>query len=80
MKELVRNNCAQLWRKPTPLKTHALSAVRRVLSGEVESPTLMHRAFGCEFQPTYFGEVKRNEIRLCPFLDDTDKPVKPRGL
>jgi hypothetical protein len=29
-----------------------------VLSGEVESPTLTHQAFGCEFQPTHLGEVK----------------------
>ncbi|ERG99470.1 MAG: hypothetical protein J07HQX50_00616 [Haloquadratum sp. J07HQX50] len=30
----------------------------------VKPPILTHQTFGCEFQPTHLGNVKRNEIRL----------------
>jgi hypothetical protein len=67
------------------LKTRVFDTVRRTLSGRGGSTDShgRNRAFGCEFQlsaDTRGREELNSPASVRPFLDDTDKTEKPRGL
>jgi hypothetical protein len=79
LKTLIRSNCVQLRRNATPLKTHAFGVVRRVLSGEVESPTLTDAPGVRVLLPADPFRGGRGELNS-PAVAVRTKTAKPRGL